>query len=646
MGAKGGFADSVFTHGGDHKVQGMRLWYLALAGMALALVPVLVLAGLAWYAALHSEPATASAALPWLIAGVALFLGLYAMFLGWLANRWVVAPLRELARGMRAISQGNYPGTTASGEGRVREVEQLRRGLHSMWQGLERRRNERDAALLASDAARQRMHGVLDQMDEGFMILDGEWNLKYCNPRGAQLVLKPGGSLVGLPFWDLFPDEKMGGRRERCQRELEHGRNWVVEDYHSRYRRWLELRLSPSSGGIGVFVRDVSERRQLMDELVEREQRYRELFEANPNVMWIFDTETLRFLGVNGAAIARYGYSREEFLAMSITDIRPPEDVAGLTETLQDKDVSDTSSLSHGARIWRHVTKDGAVILVEVARHPIQFQGRSARLVMVNDITARLLAESRLRQRHEKLSAEHSEASRTLKAAQQVVAGYARLLGDDVLPLLAQLQAGADAAQTRQRAGQLERLLRAAQRLTQVPVLPFRPATVDLSAIAHAEIQQLRLAQPQYRVHVEIAPDLRCEGDEVLLRLLLQAVLDNAWKFSARGHDPWIRMARLEREDSPEASFFVSDSGIGFDEAQQGRAYLPFERLHSEAEYEGLGLGLAVARAVVARHGGRLWARSSLGQGATFCFELAPRPQNDAFHVSEVVIDSLPSDDD
>src|SRR6187431_2858078 len=100
MGAKGGFADSVFTHGGEQSVQGMRLWHLALTGMALALAPVMVLALLAWYAALHTEPA-ASSVLPWLIAGVAIFLAVYAVFLGWLANRWVVAPLRELARAMR-----------------------------------------------------------------------------------------------------------------------------------------------------------------------------------------------------------------------------------------------------------------------------------------------------------------------------------------------------------------------------------------------------------------------------------------------------------------------------------------------------------------------------------------------------------------
>jgi len=642
MGAKG-FADSVFTHGGERRMRGMRLRHVALAGMALALVPVLALAALAWHAGQDDSPA--ASAMSWLGAGAALFLALYAMLLAWLAMRWVVRPLRELAQAMQAIEQGNYPRAT-SGEARVREVEQLRHGLHTMWQGLERRRNERDAALLASDAARQRMHGVLEQMDEGFMILDEGWNLKFCNPRGAQLVLKPGGNMVGLPFWDLFPDEKAAGRREKVQREVEHGRNFVVEDYHARYRRWLELRFNPSPGGIGVFLRDVTERRRLMDELVEREQRYRELFEANPNVMWIFDTETLRFLAVNGAAIAHYGYTREEFLSMSILDIRPPEDVAGVTAAVHEKELGGSSSLRHGARIWRHVTKDGAVILVEVARHAIQFQGRPARLAMVNDMTARLLAESRLRQRHEKLSAEHSEARRTLKAAQQVVAGYARLLGDDVLPLLARVQAGGEEGQLREDAGRLERLLRAAQRLNQVPSAPMRNQVVDLTALAQAEIQQLRLAQPQYRVHVEIAPDLRCEGDESLLRLLLQAVLDNAWKFSARGHDPWIRMGRLERQESPDASFFVSDSGIGFDEAQQGRAYLPFERLHSDAEYEGLGLGLAVARAVVARHGGRLWARSSPGQGATFCFELAPRPEDDSFRVSEVVIDSLPSDPD
>jgi PAS domain S-box-containing protein len=638
-----GYRDSVFAQADQRASRAVGLRSIALAGMAFAVVPLLLLLGLAWFAGYDLNT---PAQMRWVMAGIGLIIVLYTGALGWLGVRWIGRPLHELAKAMNQIEHGDYPRTTGLADARLREVQHLHRGLQLMWRGLERRRNERDAALLASDAARQQMHTVLDQMDEGFMIADRSWNLKFCNQRAAQLVDKSGAGLDGVPFWDLFPDETQGGRRASTQREVEHDHPFVVEDFHERYGRWFEIRFFPLRDGIAIFLRDVSERGKLMAQLVEREQRYRELFEANPNVMWIFDTETLRFLAVNSAAVRRYGYSQEEFLAMKITDIRPEEDAEELVDEVHRNDARKHRPNDDEVRIWRHVTKSGQVVLVEITRHPIHFEGRAARLIMVNDATERLLSESRMRRRHEKLATQNGESVRALSASRQVMAGYARLVNAEVIPVLSALQARADADPLAQRAQELEQVLRQVQSWMLLPRARFSVETVQLSELAQAEIQKLRLAEPQRRVHVEIEPQLVCEGDAVLIKSLLQALLDNAWKFSARGQSPWIRMGRLQRPDAPEAAFFISDNGIGFDEAIQGRAYLPFERLHSEGEYSGYGLGLAVARAVVARHGGKLWAESSPGQGATFCFELAPRADNGALRVSEVVIDSLPPQDE
>ncbi|MEO7640129.1 MAG: ATP-binding protein, partial [Ramlibacter sp.] len=576
-----------------------------------------------------------------------------AVLLGWIVVHWLLRPLGALTYAMRLIERGDYQRIAGTQDARLNELRLLHRGLDAMWRGLERRRNQRDAALLASDAARQQMRSVLDRMDEGFMILDASWQISFCNQRGALLVGQPDADLSGQLFWALFPDEAdETGRGMRCQREIEFNRSYVVEDFHARYKRWLEMRLFPSPGGVGVFLRDVSGRRKLIDELVEREQRYRELFEANPNVMWIYDTETLRFLAVNGAAVQRYGYTQQEFLAMSIADIRPLEDreeLSGNFSQENEEEGQDEPSgigLGRAGKIWRHVTSSGEVILVEVARHPTVFKGRPARLVMVNDVTVRLMGESRLRRRHERLSAEHAELGRIARVAQQMLSGTTRLLQEELLPLLAHAAQQPQAGELGLRANGLVGLLHEVHQLAQLPRAPFFAESVDLSALATEEVRRLRQAWPEREVHVEIAAPLRCNADAALVRLLVRALLDNAWKFSAQGRNPWIRIGRLERPDSPDAAFYVSDNGIGFDEAWQGRAYLPFERLHSEAEFAGHGLGLALARAVVARHHGRLWAHATPGQGSTFCFELAPRAEDTAFRVNEVVIDSLPADDD
>ena len=644
------FADSVFAQAGPRMRGSTGLRGLALAGVGIALVPLLFLLGVAWFAA-DSVGGAAGGELAWMIGIAALLLTGCAVLLGWIVVHWLLQPLGDLTYAMRLIERGDYHRVAGRQDARLIELRLLHRGLDAMWRGLERRRNQRDAALLASDAARQQMQSVLDRMDEGFMILDAAWNIRFCNQRGASLVGRPDADLEGQSFWALFPDEEgEPGRSARCQREVEFNRSYVMEDFHGRYQRWLEMRLFPSPGGVGVFLRDESGRRKLIDELVEREQRYRELFEANPNVMWIYDTETLRFLAVNAAAVQRYGYTQHEFLAMGIHDIRPLEDRDELSDSVsqesEDEDGSTGTGLGHAGRIWRHMTSSGEVILVEVARHPTVFKGRPARLVMVNDVTVRLMGESRLRRRHERLSAEHAELGRTARVAQQMLSGTTRLVQEELLPLLADAAQQPEAGALGQRAGALADLLREVHQLAQLPRAQFFAETVDLSTLAAEEVRRLRQAWPQRQVHVEIAAPLTCTGDVALVRLLLRALLDNAWKFSAQGRDPWIRVGRLERPDSPDAAFYISDNGIGFDEAWQGRAYLPFERLHSEAEFAGHGLGLALARAVVARHHGRLWAHATPGQGATFCFELAPRAEDEAMRVHEVVIDSLPAEDD
>jgi PAS domain S-box-containing protein len=123
----------------------------------------------------------------------------------------------------------------------------------------------------------------------------------------------------------------------------------------------------------------------------ESEERYRQLFESNPHPMWVYDLETLAFLAVNEAAIQHYGYSREEFLSMTIKDIRPPEDVPALLQ-----DIAQTNSGFKQAGVWKHRTRDGALIDVEITSHTLIVAGRPARLVQANDITQRRLAEAAL----------------------------------------------------------------------------------------------------------------------------------------------------------------------------------------------------------------------------------------------------------
>ncbi len=145
-------------------------------------------------------------------------------------------------------------------------------------------------------------------------------------------------------------------------------------------------------GAAALVHFQVRRQRKLHDSLEESEERHRLLFQEGPQPMWVFDLETLRFLDVNDAAVKHYGYTREEFLAMTVKDIRPAEDVPALL-----KNVQAHRRKSHTAGGWRHRKKNGVVIDVEVFAHHIEHRGRTASLVLVNDVTERKGAEDALR---------------------------------------------------------------------------------------------------------------------------------------------------------------------------------------------------------------------------------------------------------
>jgi PAS domain S-box-containing protein len=141
---------------------------------------------------------------------------------------------------------------------------------------------------------------------------------------------------------------------------------------------------------IGSMI-DLTERKSAEEVLRASEAQYRLLFEHNPHPMWVYDVETLRFLAVNAAATLHYGYSEQELLTMTLSDIRPPQDVARLLQ-----DATRISGRHFG--VWRHTKKDGSVIDVEISSDELFFDGRKARIVLANDITARLRAEERIRE--------------------------------------------------------------------------------------------------------------------------------------------------------------------------------------------------------------------------------------------------------
>jgi light-regulated signal transduction histidine kinase (bacteriophytochrome) len=159
--------------------------------------------------------------------------------------------------------------------------------------------------------------------------------------------------------------------------------------------------------------------------------------------------------------------------------------------------------------------------------------------------------------------------------------------------------------------------------LAHVTRAPLRHEPVDLTALAQEIAADLRTNDPARQVHLMVAPGLATAGDPRLLRGVLENLLANAWKFTGKTEAARIEVgAAPSDEPAKEAVFFVRDNGAGFEMAHADRLFGAFQRLHSQAEFAGIGIGLASVQRIIARHGGRVWAESKPGQGATFYFAL------------------------
>lgn len=143
---------------------------------------------------------------------------------------------------------------------------------------------------------------------------------------------------------------------------------------------------------------------------------------------------------------------------------------------------------------------------------------------------------------------------------------------------------------------------------------------VDLSAMVRAILAEPRFNEPQRRVTFHIADGVVAKGDINLLRMVLENLLGNAWKYTGAKENAVIEFGMLESEGRP--AYFVRDNGAGFDKECAGRLFSPFQRLHDAEEFEGFGIGLSTVQRIVQRHGGRVWAEGEAGKGAVFYFTL------------------------
>ena len=485
------------------------------------------------------------------------------------------------------------------------------------------------------------LQATLEAMDQGISVVDADLHMNALNRRFCELLDFPQEmGRAGRDFADFVRYNAERGEygpgdvEEKVRAMVERARRFEPHRF-KRTRpngRIIEVRGKPMPGGGFVTTyTDITEQEHAQD-LVRRERDFRQqLIESIPGIFFLFD-KTGRFLLWNRNLEKVLGCSAEELARLSTIDLYDELDRPQIRRA--SRQAFATGSANAEAAL---VTKNGTRVPYVVTGLRIEVDGQQTVIGLGLDISERRHTEQvirdlndslerRVRERTAELEASNQElesfsysVSHDLRAPLRALHGFSHLLAeeyahrldDNALHYLRRIQSASE------RMGDLiDDLIE----LARVSRKELKRVTIDLGTLTRELAAPLRDEAPQRAVAWKIDDDLTAQADPVLIRALLGNLLSNAWKFTAEQE-----LARIEvgvRRSGGETVFHVRDNGAGFEMAYAGKLFQPFQRLHDAKRFAGTGIGLAIVHRIVRRHGGRVWAESTPGQGATFYFTL------------------------
>jgi PAS domain S-box-containing protein len=394
--------------------------------------------------------------------------------------------------------------------------------------------------------------------------------------------------------------------------------------------RLLEELAGDISFGVGA-LQEKSEREQAESLLRETTNYLNNLFDyANaPIIVWDPQFRITRF---NHAFERLTGIKAADAIGKPL-DILFPEDTK--TESLNY--INQTTSGEHWEVVEISIqSKDGerhTVLWNSATLFDVDGNKMVATIAQGQDITERKKAEEEVKQLNEELKRRAAEleasnkeleafsysVSHDLRAPLRSITGFSAVLLEDYREKLD--EEGKLYLKKIQDSGELMgQLIDDLLKLSRVTRIDIYYEKIDLTDIAQNVVDELAQDEPKRKVKINLAPDLIAYGDRNLLRLVLQNLLGNAWKYSSKTAEPQIEMGTMLQDGKQ--VYFVRDNGVGFDMAYAHKLFQPFQRLHRATEFAGTGIGLATVQRIVRRHGGKVWAESKVGEGATFFFTL------------------------
>ena len=516
----------------------------------------------------------------------------------------------------------------------VRDGHGKLRGFVKVTRDLSERRRVEEKLRRSEERSRQLVESIKDY---AIVLLDTEGRVISWNSGAQRIKGYRAEEILGEHFSRFFtPEDIAAGLPEHhlklaaAEGQYE-DEGWRVRKDGSRF--WANAVLTAvrdehgALTGFAKVTRDLTERRRA-DEALRAAEEYARLVVDLAYSAFVAIDEDGVITGWNRQAEITFGWPRDEAIGRELAEtIIPPQHRDAHRSGLRRYLATGEGPVLNRVVEITALRRDGSEFPVELTISPMRIGGKAVFTAFVRDITDRKTAEETLRRSSEALAAANTElesfsysVSHDLRAPLRAIDGYAQALLEDHAAKLdteGQRLLGV-VRENAQRMGQLiDGLLRFArfgrQSMTMAPI--------DMTALARAAVDELEQGSERALPPITIAQLPPAVGDKTLIRQVLANLVGNAVKFSRGRHAPDVRIGG--RPEGPEVIYFVRDNGVGFDMQYADKLFQVFGRLHRAEEFEGTGVGLALAQRIVHRHGGRVWAESVPGEGATFYFTLA-----------------------
>ena len=499
---------------------------------------------------------------------------------------------------------------------------------------------ERKQAEEALRESEENYRRIVETANEGIMIADGSGIISFVNKKMASMLGYAADELIGKPGVSLIcPEDKTPSLAR-----IDNRKAGKAESYEIRFVRkngeivWMYASGAPVHnsecqhiGNLGMYA-DITERKLAEEKRQSMLRRfYLILSNMHLGILLVTDDNRVEFanqafcdlFGLNESPADLLNLSGNEMIErIRLSYLYPDAAVARIRELV---------SLGQPVR-GEDVGMSGERTFLR-DYIPIRLgEKQSGRLWTHIDITERKRMEEALRRNAEQLASANKELetfsysiSHDLRAPLMAIAGFGRLLQEDYSDklddkgqnFLRQIMRGTN---------KMSDLIDDMLSLAKISRQEMIPREIDLSGMAASVTFGLRQAEPERKVDVVIAQELKAHGDARLTNIALSNLIGNAWKYSGKTPCAKIEFGALEKDG--EKVFYVRDNGAGFDMAHAHRLFVPFQRLHTESQFPGTGIGLAIANRVIQRHGGRIWGESEIGKGATFYFTLSLTKEN------------------